>query len=88
MLAAVVAGSDAQARFNLASGLVATSLLGFLIAVLTRRFYDGTLHDPNGMRPVKIRTRRGVVEVDINMPIVVTALVVLAGAVLVFWRNG
>jgi hypothetical protein len=75
-------------RFYLAAGLVATSLLGFLLAVVTRSFYGGTLHDPNGMKPVKIRTSRGVIEVNINVPIVVTAAIVLAGSVWLFWRSG
>jgi hypothetical protein len=80
-------GPGMALRFYLAAGLVATSLAGFLLAVVTRRFYGGTLHDPNGMKPVKIQTSRGVVEVNVNVPIVVTATVVLAGAVWLYWRS-
>ncbi len=80
-------GGALAARFYLAAGLAATSLAGFLLAVLTRRLYGGTLHDPNGMKPVRIRTRRGVIEVDINVPIVMIAAMILVGAVVLFWRG-
>jgi len=80
-------GGALAARFYLAAGLAATSLAGFLLAVLTRRLYGGTLHDPNGMKPVRIRTRRGVIEVDINVPIVGIAAMILVGAVVLFWRG-
>ena len=80
-------GGALAARFYLAAGLAATSLAGFLLAVLTRRLYGGTLHDPNGMKPVRIRTRRGVIEIDINVPIVGIATMILVGAVVLFWRG-
>jgi hypothetical protein len=80
-------GGALAARFYLAAGLAATSLAGFLLAVLTRRLYGGTLHDPNGMKPVRIRTRRGVIEIDINVPIVGIAAMILVGAVVLFWRG-
>lgn len=79
-------GDALAARFYLAAGLAATSLAGFLLAVVLRPLYGGTLHDPNGMKPVRIRTWRGAVTVDINVPIVVVAAGMLVGAVLLFWR--
>ncbi len=81
-------GGMLRERFYLAAALAGTSLLGFLMAVVTRRLYGGTLHDPNGIKPLRIRTGRGIVEVEINVPIVVTAAVMLAVAVVVFWRTG
>jgi hypothetical protein len=81
-------GDAGRVRFYLAAGLAATSLAGFMLATLTRRLYGGALHDPNGMKPVRIQTSRGVVEVDINLPIVLSAAVMLAGAVVLFWRSG
>jgi hypothetical protein len=80
-------GGEMRARFYLAAGLAATSLAGFLLATLTRPLYGGTLHDPNGMQPLRIRTSLGAVEVNINVPIVALAAVLLAGAVVVFWRS-
>ena len=79
-------GPGGEFRFYLTAGLVATSLAGFLIAVLARSVYGGTLRDPNGMKPVRIRTTRGVVELDVNLPIVVTAALLLAAAVWVYPR--
>ncbi len=75
---------EVRARFYLAAALAGTGLAGFLLAVLTRPLYGGTLHDPNGIKPLRIQTKNGVVEVDVNVPIVVTAAVLLAGAVWVF----
>src|ERR1700676_5276992 len=40
-------GTAWRARFYLAALLTATSLAGFLVAVLVRPLYGGTLHDPN-----------------------------------------
>lgn len=74
-------GPGGAFRFYLASGLVGTPLAGFLLAVGTRGLYGGTLRDPNGMKPLRVRTSRGVVEIDVNVPIVVTAAVLLGIAV-------
>lgn len=77
-------GPGEAARFYLAAGLIGTSLMGFLVAVVTRRLYGGTLHDPNGMKPVRVRGRRGVIEIDVNVPIVVAAAVLLGATVWVY----
>ncbi|HEY1985861.1 MAG TPA: hypothetical protein VGG85_10645 [Terracidiphilus sp.] len=80
-------GSLPDERFYLAALLTATSLAGFLLAALARPLYGGTLRDPNGMPPLRIRTRRGVRELDVNVPIVSIAAVMLLAAVLLFWRT-
>lgn len=87
--AAVVAllwwtGIGAAQRFYLAALLAAVPLAGFLIALFARRLYAGTLHDPNGIAPLRIRTRSRVVEIDMNLVLVVMATVLLAVAVLIF----
>jgi hypothetical protein len=87
--AAVVAllwwtGIGAAQRFCLAALLTAVPLAGFLIALFARRIYAGTLHDPNGIAPLRIRTRSRVVEIDMNLVLVVMATVLLAVAVLIF----
>src|SRR5260370_27301711 len=61
-------GRTLHARFYLAALLTATSLFGFLVAVLTRSLYGGTLHDPNGIRPVQIHIGSRVVVFDMNVP--------------------
>jgi len=52
-------------------------MFAFLIAVFTRSLYGGTLHDPNGMQPVRIRIGGRVREIDMNI-----VLILVGGAVL------
>ncbi len=70
--------------FYLASFLTALPMLAFLVALFTRRTYSGTLHDPNGIQPVRIHIGTRVREFDLNAVLVIFGGVVLAGAVLLF----
>ena len=70
--------------FYLAALLTALPMLSFLIAMFCRRAYGGTLHDPNGIQPVRIRIGTAVREVDMNAVLVIFGGVVLVGAVLLF----
>jgi len=63
--------------FHLATLLTALPMFAFLIAVFTRSLYGGTLHDPNGMQPVRIRIGGRVREIDMNI-----VLILVGGAVL------
>ncbi len=81
-------GSAAAGRFYLAALLAATSLAGFLVATLARPLYGGTLHDPNGVQPVRLRLGSREIVFDMNVPIVATAAVLLIVAVIMFCRNG
>lgn len=78
-------GAAFRARFYLAALLTATSLAGFLVAVCTRRLYGGALHDPNGMKPLRLRMGARLIVFDLNVPIVLLAAAMLLGAVLLFW---
>jgi hypothetical protein len=77
-------GSELPQRFYFAAALAATPLAGFIVAMLARPLYGGTLHDPNGIQPLRLRTRRGQIEIDINVPIVLVAAGMLAVAVILF----
>ena len=77
-------GAYVAERFYLAALLAALPLLGFLAAMVTRRWYCGTLHDPMGIKPVRIQLGGRVIAVDMNAVLVVCAAVVLLGAVLLF----
>lgn len=77
-------GPGLHARFYLAGLLTATSLAGFLLAALTRSLYGGTLSDPNGIQPLCIRTKKGKIEVELNVPIVALASLVLLAAVVLY----
>jgi hypothetical protein len=76
-----------HARFYLAALLAATSLAGFLGAVIARPLYGGTLHDPNGMKPLRFRVGARLMVFDLNVPIVLLAAALLLGAVVLFWLS-
>lgn len=76
-----------RARFYLAALLTATSLGGFLVALLARPLYGGALHDPNGVQPVRLQVGSRLVVFDMNVPIVLAAAVLLIGAVVLFWSS-
>src|ERR1700759_2934737 len=48
-------GASFHARFYLAALLTATPLAGFMVAAVARPLYGGTLHDPNGIQPLRLR---------------------------------
>ena len=81
-------GPALRERFYLAAVLTATSLAGFLAAAVARPLYSGTLHDPNGIQPVRLRVGSRLIRFDMNLPIVALATVLLIGAVVLFWRSG
>jgi len=78
-------GPAMRQRFYLAALLAGTSLAGFVIAALARKLYGGTLHDPNGIQPMRMHIGSREVAFDMNVPIVIAASVLLAAAVIVFW---
>ena len=78
-------GPAMRQRFYLAALLAGTSLAGFMIAALARKLYGGTLHDPNGIQPMRMHIGSREVAFDMNVPIVIAASVLLAAAVIVFW---
>lgn len=79
-------GPGLRWRFYLAAVLTATAMAGFVAAVVLRRLYAGTFHDPNGIPPLRIRLAARTVELDGNALMVAVGLMVLATAVLLF-RN-
>ena len=81
-------GAAFPARFYLAALLTATSLAGFLVAVLARPLYGGTLRDPNGIQPLRLRIGSRLMVFDLNVPIVLLAAALLLAAVLLFWLRG
>lgn len=77
-------GAAMGARFYLAALLTATSLAGFVIAAGTRKLYGGTLHDANGIQPVRMHVGSREVVFDLNVPIVIVAAVALMASVILF----
>ena len=71
-------------RFMLAACLSAAPLLGYVVAMLTRRLYRGTLSDPQGIPPVRIHTHSGVIEFESNIAVIAVAVIWLVVAVLLY----
>jgi hypothetical protein len=72
-------------RFYLAAVLALIPLLGFVAALISRSRYGGTLHDPNGIAPVKLRLASRAVEVDLNAVLVISAIFLLLIAGIGYW---
>jgi hypothetical protein len=70
--------------FHLAALLTSIPIVAFVIATLGRKLYEGTLHDPNGIRPVAIRLGNTVHEIDVNIVLVLAGGLVLISSVLIF----
>lgn len=70
--------------FHLAALLTSIPIVSFLIATLARKLYGGTLHDPNGIRPVSIRLGDAVHEIDVNIVLVLAGGLILISSVLIF----
>jgi hypothetical protein len=54
------------------------------VAMFSLRAYDGTLHDPNGIQPVRIRIGTTVREFDMNAVLVIVGMAIVLSAVLMF----
>jgi hypothetical protein len=70
--------------FHLATLLTSVPIATFVIATLARKLYRGTLHDPNGIRPVGIRLGNTVHQIDVNIVLVLVGGLVLIFSVLIF----
>lgn len=77
-------GPASRGRFYLAAGLASASMVAFVIALVLRKLYGGTLHDPNGIQPLRLRFNGRTLEIDGNAFMVFFGLVVLVTAVLLF----
>jgi hypothetical protein len=75
---------QSRSLFYLASLLTSVPMCGFLFALFTRRAYQGTLHDPNGIQPMRIRIAGKLREIDMNAVLVILGAAVLICAVAIF----
>ncbi len=82
----LVPGPFLTCRFGIAVILAAAPILGFFLALFTRRLYGGTLSDPGGMLPWIVRVLGTQLQIDLN---VVTELLALASlaAIAALYRN-
>jgi hypothetical protein len=74
----------AEYNFYLAAVLTCIPLMGFLIALISRKMYDGALSDPNGIPPLRLTFRGLVLSLDMNLVAVLAAFVLLVAIVTVY----
>ena len=74
-------------RFYLAALLIAGPLAAFLLAMFTRTLYGGTLHDPNGIPPVRIHAGQRVIQFDLNAVIIIFAAALVVLSIRLFSSN-
>lgn len=79
-------GPEAELRFYIVAAMAAIPPVGFFAAFFTRRIYAGTLSDPNGVPPLRLKTASSHYCVDLNLVVECAALVVLAALTLYFSR--
>jgi len=78
-------GPAFEERFFMAAILTSIPMLAFLVALLFRRAYDGTLQDPNGIPPARFSALGREWRIDMNVfaafagLLVVTAILLLHG---------
>ena len=69
---------DRDGGFYLASILAGIPMLSFLAALVFRRYYAGTLSDPNGIPPAKVAFLGKERHIDLNLAAVVAGFIALA----------
>ncbi len=80
-------GPGMRGRFYVAALLTGTPLAGFLAAALSRPLYRGTLHDPNGIQPLRLHLGSRLIVLDMNVAIVTVAAGLMIAAVLLFLKS-
>ncbi len=79
-------GPEAELRFYAAATLAAIPAFGFFAAFFARRIYAGSLSDPNGVPPLRIKIASSHYRVDMNLVVECAALMVLTALTLYFSR--
>jgi hypothetical protein len=78
------AGPGMRSRFYLVAILTAIPMVGFVLAAIFRPLYRGTLRDPNGVSPLRVRIVSRIFEWEGNAVAIGAGLAVLAIAVWFF----
>jgi hypothetical protein len=79
-------GPYADGRFYLAALLASFSPIAFLAALASRKLFGGTLSDPSGIPPARLRLFGRVRALDMNLAAVILALASLI-AIAVIYRT-
>ncbi|HUX45174.1 MAG TPA: hypothetical protein VMV57_10525 [Terracidiphilus sp.] len=74
----------ASLRFHLALLLTAAPVAAFLLAIFARPLYRGTLHDPGGIPPARLRLGARTLSVNVNVVLILAAAVLLLAAAVLY----
>lgn len=85
ILLLMVPGPLQLERFYLAAVLSALPIMGFFFAFIARGLYGGTLSDPNGIQPLRLKVYGRLICVDMNL--VAEAAALLTVLALVAWYH-
>lgn len=77
-----------EPRFYLVAVLALVPAIGFFTAVIARRAYGGTLFDPNGIRPLRLRLHGKEVFVELNLVAEIAGLIFVCGIVALYRFSG
>lgn len=72
-------------RFYLAALLACAPMAGFFGALVSRRIYGGTLSDPGGIPPMRVKLAGREVLLDMNLVAEIAGLIMVAGLVALHW---
>ncbi|WP_348264350.1 hypothetical protein P8935_07395 [Telmatobacter sp. DSM 110680] len=72
------------ALFYLAALFTSIPMCGFMLALVTLRTYKGTLHDANGIQPLRMHLAGKLREIDMNAVLVIIGVAVLMFATTIF----
>ena len=73
-------------RCVLASHPTCIPLLAFLAGVVSRKWFDGDLSDPNGIPPARVAIAGTILRIDLNLVAVTAALLALTVILAIYLR--
>lgn len=82
-----IGGSNHPQGFFFVLLLAAAPVFGFFAALLARSIYGGTLSDPGGIPPMRVRIGARMLRIDLNLATEVLAVVFLT-ALFLMYRAG
>src|SRR3569833_341165 len=77
-------GPFVSERFYLVAILACAPMIGFFAALITRHVYGGTLSDPGGIPPVRLKLAGREMEADMNLVAEIAGVITVGGIVALY----
>ena len=78
-------GPFVSERFYLVALLACTPMLGFFSALITRHLYGGTLSDPGGIPPLRLKLRHREMQIDLNLVAELAGIICIATLIWLYY---